>query len=114
MVIGSDGFIGSHFCRQFPEALALGRKDLDLMAPELQVATSGICYAVITAGVGNPRKCEANPTASYLCNVIGTLKLGKELLKRGILPIFFSTDYVLNDSLEVAPLNAYGRQKAEL
>ncbi|MFC2049413.1 SDR family oxidoreductase [Chlamydiota bacterium] len=114
IVIGSRGFIGSHFCRAFPEALAIDRSQLDLCNPQITFSTEGRVYAVIAAGVGNPRKCEADPETSYRCNVTGTLALGKELLKRGILPIFFSTDYVLDETLNVAPLNTYGRQKAEL
>ncbi len=114
MVIGSGGFIGRHFCKMFPHALAIGRHELDLAAPSLPKNSEGVRYALVTAGIGNPRKVEADPEKSYRCNVSGTLSLGKELLKRGILPIFFSTDYVLNDALEVAPLNTYGHQKAEL
>ncbi len=114
MIIGNSGFIGSHFSRVFPEALSVGRSQLDLCDPEITFSTEGKSYAVITAGIGNPQKCEANPEISYRCNVTGTLALGKELLKREILPIFFSTDYVFDDGLNIAPLNTYGRQKAEL
>jgi dTDP-4-dehydrorhamnose reductase len=114
IVIGSGGFIGSHFCRAFPDALAVGRSQLDLCKPQLCFPTAGYRYALIAAGVGNPRKCEEDPDTSYQCNVEGTLILGKELLKRGIIPIFISTDYVFDDTLKVSPLNTYGRQKAEL
>ena len=114
IVIGSGGFVGSRFCRVFPEALAIGRTQLDLCDPKITFSTEGRRYAVIAAGMGNPRACEADPDKSYLCNVKGTLTLGKELLKRGILPIFFSTDYVLDDTLNVSPMNIYGLHKAEL
>ena len=114
IIIGSSGFIGRHFCRAFPEALSIGRAQLDLSDPELTFSTVGRRYAVISGGIGNPQKCEAHPEISYRCNVTGTLALGKELLKRRILPIFFSTDYVFDDTLNIAPLNAYGQQKAEL
>ena len=114
MIIGSSGFLGSHFCRVFPEALSVRRSQLDLVDPVMNFSTVGKRYAIITAGIGNPQQCEAHPEMSYRCNVTGTLNLGKELLKRGILPIFFSTDYVFDDALNIAPLNTYGRQKAEL
>jgi dTDP-4-dehydrorhamnose reductase len=114
IIIGCNGFIGRHFCKAFPEALAIGRTELDLFYPEITFETAGRSVAVIAAGIGNPRSCERDPEKSYQCNVVGTLSLGKELLKRGILPILFSTDYVYDDSLQVAPLNVYGRQKAEL
>ena len=114
IVIGSKGFIGRHFCHAFPQALQIDRSQLDLSDPCLTFSTEGRKIALITAGVGNPKRCEEDPSLSYHCNVAGTLKVGKELLKRGILPIFFSTDYVFDDNLNVSPLNAYGRQKAEL
>jgi len=114
IVIGKRGFIGSHFCHAFPGALAIDRSHLDLCNPSIHFSTQGYRYGLIAAGVGNPRKCEQDEHASYLCNVEGTLKLGKELLKRKIIPIFLSTDYIFDDFLKKAPLNAYGRQKLEL
>jgi dTDP-4-dehydrorhamnose reductase len=114
IVIGSNGFIGRHFCRAFPESLAIGRSDLDLCQPEIHCSTHWRRFALIAAGVGNPKKCESDPQHTYHCNVDGPISLGKQLSERGIVPIFFSTDYVFDDSLKVAPLNAYGRQKAEL
>ena len=114
MIIGSAGFIGRHFYRAFPDALSVGRAQLDLCDPAMNFSIEGARYAVIAAGIGNPQKCEAHPELSHRCNVTGTLALGKELLKRGILPIFFSTDYVFDDTLNIAPLNIYGLQKAEL
>jgi len=114
IIIGSNGFIGRNFSRAFPDALAVGRNSLDLYQPNIQFTTQGRSYALIAAGIGNPRKCEVDPHYSYQCNVVGTLKLGKELSERGIIPIFFSSDYVFDDVLRIAPLNTYGRQKAEL
>ena len=114
IVIGSRGFIGSHFCRAFPDALKVDRSQLDLSKPDVNFSTAGYECALIAAGIGDPRLCEEDPITTYRCNVSGTVKLGKELLKRGILPIFLSTDYVFDDRLNIAPLNAYGRQKAEL
>lgn len=114
LIIGSKGFIGRHFCRAFPDALGLDRNQIDLCDPQFNIPDGQYHYALITAGMGNPRACAQNPQLSYTCNVTGTLKLGKELLKRGIRPIFFSSDYVLNDTLQVGPLNLYGEQKREL
>jgi dTDP-4-dehydrorhamnose reductase len=114
VVFGSKGFIGRHFCCAFPEALGVDRRDLDLCNPRLSISLEGYHYALIAAGIADPKKCIEYPIQSYACNVRGTLQLGKELLKRGILPILLSSDYVLNDELEVAPLNLYGEQKWEL
>jgi dTDP-4-dehydrorhamnose reductase len=114
IIIGSDGFIGNHFCRAYPGALAVGRSQLDLSNPKLTFPTEGYRYAIIAAGISHPKRCETDPEATYRCNVVGTLRLGKELLKRGITPIFFSTDYVFDNHLKRAPMNVYGKQKAEL
>jgi dTDP-4-dehydrorhamnose reductase len=114
IIIGSRGFIGSHFCKALPYALKVDRTQIDLSNPKIEFSTEGYEFALITAGIGNPRKCEQDPQFSYKCNVLGTLKLGEELIKRGIVPVFFSSDYVFNDHLQLAPLNAYGKQKLEL
>jgi dTDP-4-dehydrorhamnose reductase len=114
IIVGSGGFIGSHFCRACPAALAIGRSQLDLAKPEITFPTEGYRYAIIAAGISNPKRCETDPEGTYRCNVEGTLRLGKELLKRGITPIFFSTDYVFDDTLKRAPMNEYGKQKLEL
>jgi dTDP-4-dehydrorhamnose reductase len=115
IIFGSKGFIGRHFARVYPEALALDHSAFDISVdPHFGFSTEGLQWALIAAGMSNPLKCEENPAKSYRCNVEGPLLLGKELLKRGILPIFFSTDYVFNDDLQIQPLNTYGKQKAEL
>ena len=114
IIIGSQGFIGSHFCQALPNAFQIDRSQLDLCRPQFNFSLRDYRYALITAGVGNPRKCEEDPQGSYRCNVEGSIEVGKELLKRGIIPIFFSSDYVFDDALNKSPLNEYGRQKAEL
>lgn len=114
MIIGSEGYIGKQFCRAFPEALAINRQQLNLNNPTINFDTTDRSCALIAAGIGNPVICERDPLGTFACNVEGTLKLGDMLIKKGLRPIYFSTDYVFNDCLSIAPLNAYGRQKAEL
>lgn len=114
IIIGSDGFIGRHFARAFPDAFSVNRTMLDLLNPKITFPVEGYRYALIAAGISNPAGCELEPEKSYACNVTGTLALGKELRKRGVIPIFCSSDYVFDERLAIMPLNAYGRQKAEL
>ncbi len=131
LIVGAKGFIGSHFYHHFkadfPDLLGThylaeeGFVNLDLANPELHLSVSGYRYALITGGMSHLLQCEENPDKSYQCNVEGPIKLGKELIKKGVIPIFFSTDYVFDGREEVyhpnsplSPLNEYGRQKAEL
>lgn len=131
LVIGAKGFVGRHFYRYFrtlfPDLIGTHHSQaddlhiLDLENPAFDFSLSGYRYALITGGIANLRICEENPEKSYRCNVEGPIKLGKELLKRKIIPVFFSTDYVFDGTEEIykadtptSPLNEYGRQKAEL
>jgi len=131
LVIGAQGFIGSHLYRYFssfdPETLGTHHRPhphyalLDLKAPSFDFSLKGYAYALITAGMGNPRLCEERAQESYLCNVESPLLLGRELIRQGVTPIFFSTDYVFGgsessytESSPTSPLNVYGRGKAEL
>lgn len=120
LIIGSDGFIGRHFVKTFPDAYAINRQTLDLLNPDINKLPHAD-FAVICAGIGNPKLCESDPQKSYECNVIGTLKLCKSLIFNGIKPVVFSSDYVFDGQLleyteisSTSPLNSYGRQKAEL
>lgn len=114
LIIGSQGFIGSHFGRALPQAMRLDRHQLDLCDVSFKIPDGNYRIALICAGMGNPRACEQNPDLSYRCNVEGTVRLGQQLKEAGIFPVFFSSDYVLDDSHQVVPLNVYGKQKKEL
>lgn len=126
IVIGSNGFIGKHFCKAIKPKYYTSRKDapyhVDLKAPSLDtIPTQSIRYALITAASANIAYCEKHPNETHQINVEGTLKLTKLLLEKGIFPILFSSDYVFSgkegDYLEdstVGPTTVYGSQKAEL
>lgn len=131
MIIGGKGFIGSHFCRYFrslyPDTLAThhtpsdGFAFLDLADPTVPFSLEGYQYALITGGIGNPTECAFDGIKSARINVQGTLELGNFLLKNGVVPVFFSTDYVFDGCESIyrtnsphSPLNEYGKQKAQL
>jgi dTDP-4-dehydrorhamnose reductase len=124
LVIGAKGFLGRHFHTFYPECLgthhvlAPGFETLDLFHPHLDWLKEHYPFAIIAGGIVNPKKCNEE---SYLCNVEGPLLLGKLLVERGTLPIFFSSDYVFDGTQPFytsaslhSPLNLYGKQKAEL
>jgi dTDP-4-dehydrorhamnose reductase len=134
-VIGAGGFLGARFLaalrRSFPDAAATARTPgspgllpLELAAPDvrkLRLAATGHRAAIICAGVGSIVRCEREPEATRAANVDGTLALADQLLAEGVLPVFLSTDFVFggdrapyDDDDRPAPLNEYGRQKAEV
>ncbi|QVL57843.1 MAG: sugar nucleotide-binding protein [Simkaniaceae bacterium] len=126
IVIGSNGFIGKHFCKAINPKYHTSRKDtpypIDLNNPSLDaIPTESLRFAIITAACANIPYCEMHPDETHQTNVEGTLKLAELLLEKGIFPILFSSDYVfsgiegnyLEDS-PVCPTTVYGRQKAEL
>ena len=78
-------------------------------------------HAVIAVGRTGLRECEDDPAGTAAVNVAGTLRVAGLLLEAGVRPCAFSSDYVFDgrsgpygDAGVPAPLNAYGRQKAEL
>lgn len=129
IVLGSSGFIGSSFSkrykREYPENLCLDHRSdpkIDLLNPSIShLNLEGYQYVMIASAIPNIAFCEKNPELSYKCNVLGTLELGKLFVERGLIPIFFSSDYVFDgkegnytETSKLKPLNEYGRQKAIL
>ncbi|MEZ5315185.1 MAG: sugar nucleotide-binding protein [Chlamydiales bacterium] len=131
LIIGAKGFIGRYFFRHFlpffPDLIGTHHLSqegfflLDLHDPVLNFPLSSYRYAMITAAISHPESCEIDRKHSYQCNVEGPIKLGMFFKKKGIIPIFFSTDYVFDGTQSLytsdsppSPLNEYGRQKAEL
>lgn len=134
LVIGSDALIGKAFVTQLlaedPELYASSRRegsspflDLgDLRQPDWQsFYAEGYRYAIIAAAVSRISACEAEPETTRQINVDATLQLAQELSRAGITPVLFSSDYVFDgkqapydEQAPLSPLNAYGRQKAEL
>lgn len=133
-VIGAGGFLGTRFLeafrRLFPDAAGTARRPgapgvlpLNLDSPELGplgLAASGHQAAIICAGIGSIVRCESEPHATRAVNVEGVIAVARQLLREEILPVFLSSDYVFggdaapySDEDPPAPLNEYGRQKAE-
>ncbi|HEY6000424.1 MAG TPA: sugar nucleotide-binding protein [bacterium] len=134
-VIGARGFLGTRFLaalRAADPATAGTTRDgagermvsLDLAAPDvrpLRLRATGHRAAIICAGVGALVQCERDPAGTRRVNVDGTLELARQLHAEGIVPVFLSSDCVFGgdaapyaDEAAAAPLNEYGRQKAEV
>jgi len=135
LVIGSKGYIGKYFLskylQMFPQIESFSyraeksKNRLDLSNPNLKLIDDLIDYrykyALIAAGICNVAYCEKEKEHTHKCNVEGVLKLVEYFCKKNIVPIVFSSDYVFDGKQEyyteesrLAPLNEYGRQKAEL
>lgn len=124
LVIGASGLFGRHFLeayrKYYPDTVGTTRQEFDMSSPNLDVIdTAGYEYALIAAAVTSIARCENEKKESYRTNVTGTLELVKQLKKRKIIPIVFSSDYVFDgiggdydEESPLYPLNEYGRQKA--
>jgi dTDP-4-dehydrorhamnose reductase len=76
---------------------------------------------IIAAALIDVYKCEYDKENTYPVNVIGTLKLIRQIVEEGLKPIFLSTDWVFrgdtgdyNDEAKPDPVCEYGMQKAEV
>jgi len=126
VVIGSKGFIGKHLTASLNPAIYTHHKEspylVDLNTPNLKtLPLSTETHAVIAAGCANINDCNNHPEKTYAINVAGTLRIAKQCTELGLCPILFSTDYVFDgkeggytESSPTSPINAYGKQKAEL
>lgn len=126
IVIGSKGFIGKHLTASLNPAIYTRHKGspylINLNAPNLKpLPLSTETHAIIAAGCANINDCNKRPEETYAINVAGTLHLAKQCTEMGLFPILFSTDYVFDgkeggytESSPTSPINAYGKQKAEL
>ena len=126
IIIGSQGFIGRHLTTSLNPKIFTHYRDapyvLNLRAPDLStLPLSTETHVVIAAGCANINDCNTQPEKTYAINVAGTLRLAKQCREMGLFPVLFSTDYVFNgeeggytESSSTCPINAYGKQKAEL
>lgn len=76
--------------------------------------------AVIAAGIGSIRHCEANPDESFRINVTGRVSVAQSLMSRGVHVVLISTDAVYSgDSRVICASQAtdartvYGRHMAQ-
>jgi len=129
-VLGAKGFLGRALARlarqRDVQAACLSRAEgFDLSRPDSvdceALAASGHRAACIAGAVTGVAACEADPEGTARINVRGVLDLAARLAGVGILPVWFSSDYVFDgrrggyaDDATINPVNEYGRQKAEV
>lgn len=106
--IDTPGFRTARLSLESPEAVG---RTLDDLRPDV---------VVHTAGLTNVEACEADPGLARRINVELSEHVAKACAKRGLQMVHISTDHLfagdgsmLDETCAPAPLNVYGRTKAE-
>jgi len=125
VILGSNGYIGAYLLNRYKliDSSTLGfsrcsSPSFDLANPtswELDIKAK---YGIICAGITKISKCEIDPISTEFVNVHQTYKLVEHLIKLGVIPIVFSSDYVFDgkegnytELSKTEAVNEYGKQK---
>jgi len=122
LVLGKDGQVGRALARVFPEAIFLGRKDLDLSLPETieftlqELQPSCIINAAAYTAVD---QAESEAELAFLVNETAVAELARYAAENNVWLIHFSTDYVFpgeqkhpyREDNATGPTGVYGRSK---
>ena len=123
VVIGKSGQLAWEIARLVPEAMCLGRDDIDITSGEDIAAKLGLINpdAVINASAYSAvDKAESDEENAYLLNQTAVANLAKYCKSNNVFFVHVSTDYVFNgekgspytvdDAIE--PQGMYGKTKA--
>ncbi len=126
LLIGHTGFLGSHLAhlltKEF-EVATLTKETLDLKTNlsdtfKENIKSNLYDYAIICAAISDVEKCYQDQALSNQVNVVGMQELLVALKSFGIVPIFFSSDYIFSEKLTPYnetdtpnPKTIYGSQK---
>ena len=125
-IFGATGLLGKALVRQWTDdnVSGLGSKDADIRDPKLisnVLEETQPNWIVLAAAYTDVDGCEGNPEHAFDVNCRGALDVAKAAKQFASRLLFLSTDYVFdgakNRPYETndprAPLNVYGRSKAE-
>jgi len=133
LIVGASGLVGGCLLDYFgTRAVGTAHANLSARAGLIHcdvtdaeqaktvVARSGADVVVHTAAYTHVDGCELNPSLSQAVNVEGTRNVARACREAGLRYLFVSTDYVFDGESgphrigeSLAPLNVYGRHKAE-
>ena len=125
LITGANGQLGGALQHQFPDALALGSKELDITDPSALLAGrfSDMGVIINAAAYTNVDGAEdpANLGVAGEVNAQGVANLAKLATRLNIPLVHISSDYVFDGTKAGAyteqdpfnPVNTYGRTKAE-
>jgi dTDP-4-dehydrorhamnose reductase len=126
LLIGHTGFLGSHLAHLLNdkfEVTTLKKEILDLSknlsdAFKGSIESNQYDYAIICAAISDVEKCFQDQALSRQVNVVGMQDLLLTLTNFGVVPVFFSSDYVFSEKLTPYtesdtpnPKTIYGSQK---
>lgn len=128
LVLGASGFIGSAFLRtgSASDIFTSSRSGVpgcvpyDALRDELTVieGLNRVSHALILFAEREPNACVANPAESAKLNIEAPLRVVRQCVEHGIIPIFASTELVFDgldghyaESSLPRPILEYGRQK---
>lgn len=134
LVIGASSYIGKNIYNFFlKEGEVIGtynrnaREGLsyfNLENPNLEalnIDLKSVSHAIICSSITKPDDCKRDEVNSYKINVKGTKELIQQLFQRGIIPVFFSSEYVFDGAKgnyteldKTCPNTVYGVQKREI
>jgi dTDP-4-dehydrorhamnose reductase len=125
-IFGASGLLGKALAREWTDddVNGLGSRDADIRDPK-QISNviqhTQPDWIVLTAAYTDVDGCEGNPERAFDVNCRGALNVAKAAEQFASRLLFLSTDYVFDGSKNCpyetndprAPLNVYGRSKAE-
>ena len=132
LIIGTDGEIGSYIFSKFKDSsfqifgTSKRNKDesrikFDLLDRDFPFDLGEFDACIISASVNSIYLCDKNPNFAYEINVISTIKLIKECIKKNIFLIYFSSVSVFNGKRSFfksedtpSPFTNYGKYKLEV
>jgi len=137
IVVGASGFIGGHILRAAREAgvEALGTQSTarrpDLMVFDLrrdrleekfrEAWLEGQVHVIVAGAFSQIDRCLLERDTSHAVNVDGTIRLLRDAVSLGAVPVFLSSSFVFDgrrghygDHDAHSPISEYGRQKAEV
>lgn len=119
VVTGAGGLVGSALAKR-AGIVALTRAQLDIRDPR-GLAAHAPTVVINCAAQANVDAAEADPDTAFAINALGAGALARECAAIGARLVHLSTDYVFDGTATrpygehdpIAPINAYGRSKAE-
>ena len=132
LVVGGSGFVGRAILARLGPARGIGtwhskpaagllRFDAaaDRLPDLLRALPGDVTHVFVPFGMVNPEDCARDPAATRSVNVDGVIRVMADALSAGLVPVYVSTDYVLDGTRPLrtedearAPTTEYGRQKA--